>query len=212
MSAEAPVAPPKKSGKKMIIVIAMVILLGGGGAGAWYFMSLRNAAALAQLEEGGDTAHVAEPKKHDKTKKPIFTTLENFTVNLNDPGGMHLAQIGVTFEVDDTDTDIAIKDHLPVVRNRILLLISAKKIEELLTLDGKNHLARQIQIATAQSIGVDIPMDDGVPEAKHGEGPGTDASHQVATPVAVKTGKAASRKKPLTNPVREVLFSTFIVQ
>ncbi len=212
MSAEAPVAPPKKSSKKMIIVIAMVILLGGGGAGAWYFMSLRNAAALAQLEGGDDTAHVPESKKHDKAHKPIFTTLDNFTVNLNDPGGMHLAQIGITLEVEDATIDIAIKDHLPVVRNRILLLISAKKIEDLLTLDGKSNLARQIQIATAQSIGVDIPMDDGVPEATHGDGPGTDASHQVAAPAAVKTGKPASRKKSVTNPVREVLFSTFIVQ
>ena len=213
MSAEAPVAPPKKSGKKMIIVIAMVILLGGGGAGAWYFMSLRNAAALAQLEEGGDTAHVAEPKKHDKTKKPIFTTLENFTVNLNDPGGMHLAQIGITLEVEDTDTDIAIKDHLPVVRNRILLLISAKKIEDLLTLDGKSRLARQIQTAIAQSIGIDSKMDDGAPEPapvpSQIEGTDTGSPHQTVTPNA---GKPVGKKRPVLNPIKEVLFSTFIVQ
>lgn len=213
MSAEAPVSPPKKSGKRMIAVIAMVIFLGGGGAGFWYFMSLRNTAALAQLEEGNDTAHMAESKKHDKTKKPIFTTLENFTVNLNDPGGMHLAQIGITLEVENADVDTAIKDHLPIVRNRILFLISSKKIEDLLTLDGKSRLARQIQAAIAQSIGIDIKMDDGAPEtapiASQIEGMDTGSPHQTATQNA---GKPVGKKRPVLNPIKEVLFSTFIVQ
>lgn len=220
MSADAPpVAPVKKSRKKMIIAIVMVVLLGAGGAGAWYFMALRSAAAMAQLEEeegGDDTTHAAEPEKHDKDKKPIFTPLENFTVNLNDPGGMHIAQIGITFEVEDLNIDIAIKDHLPVVRNRILLLISSKKIEELLTLEGKTLLARQIRAGTAQSIGLDIPMDDGVPEptpaSSHVEGSDTGSPHSAATPTPAKAGKPGSRKKPVVNPVKEVLFSTFIVQ
>lgn len=215
MSSDAPAAPPKKSKKKLIIAIVLVLVLGAAGAGAWYFMSLRSAAALAQLEAEGDSAHPPEPKTHDKSKKPIFLNLENFTVNLNDPGGMRLAQIGITLRVDDPEIELAVKDQLPVVRNKILLLISGKKIEDLLTLDGKKALARQVQIATAQSIGIDISDDSAaepapatLPEAdEHSAAP----AEKSATPAGNKAAKSL-KKKPAINPIKEVLFSTFIVQ
>jgi flagellar protein FliL len=213
MSAEPSALPPKKSKKKLILVlVATVVLLAGGGAGAWFYISAKNAAALAATEDGEGPQPAEAVSKHgkDKEKKPVFTTLETFTVNLNDPSGARLAQIGIAFEVEDVNVDTLIKDHLPAVRNDILLLLSSKKIDELLNVEGKQALARKIRVVTAKAIGVEVEDDevgDQVPEEKtdnHAEKPSPDGKKSPA--------KKSAKKKAPANPIKEVLFSTFLVQ
>ena len=194
----------------MIALAAIVILVGGGGAAAWFYVSAKTAAALAAADDGEDTKHAAEAPKHDKSKKPVFTTLDTFTVNLNDPSGARLAQIGIAFEVEDVGIDTVIKDHLPVVRNRILLLLSSKKIDELLSVEGKQELARKIRIVTAQAIGIDVDDDELADEASNDK-----AVDHAEKPSAVSkkaSGKKAAKKRAPANPIKEVLFSTFLVQ
>jgi flagellar protein FliL len=209
MSSDPSASPPKKSKKKLLmVVLALVILLAGGGAGAWFYISAKNAAALAAADEGEDPKHPVETPKHDKSKKPVFTTLDTFTVNLNDPSGARLAQIGIALEVEDVSVDATIKDHLPAVRNSILLLLSSKKIDELLSVEGKQALARRIRIVTAHAIGIDVEEDEVADEAATDK-----ADDHAEKPSAAKgTAKKKSRKKAPINPIKEVLFSTFLVQ
>lgn len=213
MSADSSVSPPAKSKKKLImIVMAVAVLLGGGGAGAWFYISAKNAAALAAAEDGEDSHQADAAPKHDKNKdkKPVFTTLETFTVNLKDPSGARLAQIGIAFEVEDVSVDTTIKDHLPAVRNEILLLLSSKTIEELLSIEGKHALARKIRFVTARAIGIDVEDE----EVADGLAP-DDADGHAEKP-AQKSEKAqakkSKKKKSPANPIKEVLFSTFLVQ
>lgn len=164
-------APPAKKSKTLVIVLAAVLLLGGGGAGAWWFL----AGSKAGTEAGA-------PRK--SPRKPVFVNLDPFTVNLRDERGERFAQIGITFEVEDASVEVSIKDHLPAVRNNILLLISAKNIESLLTAEGKQQLANEVRAATGNALG-------------------------VATPPA---GAASQATVPDGHPIRTVLFSQFIVQ
>jgi flagellar protein FliL len=211
MSADPSAAPPKKSKKKLILIlVATLVLLGGGGAGAWFYVSAKNAAALAAADDS-EEAHPAESAaKHSKDKKPVFTTLDTFTVNLNDPSGARLAQIGIAFEVEDVNVDTLIKDHLPAVRNDILLLLSSKKIDELLSVEGKQALARKVRVVTAKAIGVEVEDDevgDQVTEEKidnHVEKPSQEGKKSPS--------KKSAKKKAPANPIKEVLFSTFLVQ
>ena len=165
-------APPKKS-KTLVLVLAAVLVLGGGGTGAWWFLG---------GGKGGDS--VSEKKKTQR--KPVFVNLEPFTVNLRDDRGERYAQIGITFEVEDASVEMAIKDHLPSVRNNILLLVSAKSIEDLLSAQGKQQLAQEVRASAGSALGVAAP-------------PAGAASQPVA---AVADG----------HPIRNVLFSQFIVQ
>jgi flagellar protein FliL len=211
MSTEPSASQPKKSKKKLIVILAAVaVLLGGGGAGAWFYVSAKKAAALAAAEDGEESETKAAPAKHDKASKPIFTTLDTFTVNLSDPSGARLAQIGIAFEVEDVNVDNTIKDHLPAVRNSILLLLSSKKIDELLTIEGKQALASRIRIVTAQAIGIDVEDEDAV-DASAGEKPDDLAERPAGAP-GKGAGKKATKKKAPANPIKEVLFSTFLVQ
>lgn len=134
--------PAKKNrGKKRALIIGAAIVL-TGAAGAAQFL-VRPAAA------DDPAAEVTKSRKRD----PIFVALEQFTVNLADEGGERFAQIGLTLEVLDERTDKAIRTHMPSIRNSVLLLLSSKKTEELLTLEGKQELATQIALRAGGSLG-----------------------------------------------------------
>jgi len=129
-----PAAAPKKGKGLLIAVLAGVALLLAGGGGAWYFLKGSGEAAA-------DTAH--GDKKAPK-KAPLFVTLEPFTVNLRDDEGAHYLQVAVVLSVTDAGVGDAIKVHMPMIRNGILLLLSSKRSDELASLDGKQKLATEI--------------------------------------------------------------------
>ncbi len=182
MSSET--TPPKKSSKKLVIIaVAAVVLIAGGGAGGYLY--------LQKQQHAEEPAHETSAKKKTPSKS-IFTPLENFTVNLRDEGGDRYAQIGITLEVEDAAIENDIKARLPALRNNILLLIGSKKAEDLLTMEGKQQLAKQIGVRAAQSIGVDI-TDEDLEEEKDAKG-----------------GRRARSK--VVNPIKDVLFSQFLVQ
>jgi flagellar FliL protein len=164
---------PRKWGKKLIVLTALGLLLGGGSAaGAWFVVQQRKPQPERAVQ-------------HQKPAlKPLFTTLDPFTVNLQDPYSERVAQIGVTLQFDDPALEISIRDRLPAVRNAVLLLISSKRVDELLTTEGKQQLAQQIRARAAQAIGVEVP----------------------------EPGASAPRNPPPENPIRAVLFSQFLVQ
>lgn len=142
---------PKKKGGigKLVLACVLGMLVAAGAAGgAWY--ALKDEVAQGT---GG--------KKKKEQRKPLFTTLETFTVNLRDPRGERFAQIGITLQFEDPSLESTLKDRLPAVRNAILLLISAKQIEDLLTLEGKQKLAEEIRARSALAIGLELPEPGG---------------------------------------------------
>ncbi len=201
--AQAPA--PKKSKKPLVIALAALLLLGGGGGGgAWWYLHQKAAAEHAEAEDEEEAA--PPPKKKKADAKPLFSTLEPFTVNLKDPRGERFAQIGVTLQFEDPQVDAQVKDRLPAIRNDILMLISAKSIEDLLTVEGKQRLAAEIRLAAGRALGLDLPdldEDDEVAAAKPKAEEGEDKP---------KPKKKKKKVRPPENPVTAVLFSQFIVQ
>lgn len=125
----AETAPAKKSKKKLIVILGvLVILLGGGGAAAWYFT------------QGSDSP---KEKEVEPAKAPIFMPLETFTVNLQD--GEQYLQTDITLQVKDPAQIDAIKLQMPRVRSRLLVLLSSKHADELVTSADKEKLAQEIK-------------------------------------------------------------------
>lgn len=179
---EAPQAG-KKGKKKLVIIGALAaVLLAGGGGGAWYFLK----------PPAGDEEH-AEAEVAKKGP-PVFSPLDPFVVNLADDGGDRMAQVGVTLELKDVKTGDAIKEVMPAIRNGILLLISSKRSDELLTLAGKEKLAVEIAEVTGEHLGWS-------PEAEEQE---------EKKPAKGKAAKRAPPPPP--NPVQAVHFAQFIIQ
>jgi flagellar FliL protein len=187
-------APAPKGKKKLIIIIAAVLLLVLIGGGVTVFMLKKKAADAQAAEDGGEAAHgPAAQAKPDPSHPPVFLALDPFTINLADKETDRFAQIGVTLEVKDVVTSEQLKAFMPSIRNNVLMILAHKTSAELLTLEGKEKLAREILRAAVRPMGVeldpdprDLPPDAPPPQKK--------------------------KEKPPESPVSRVLFSNFIVQ
>lgn len=176
------VAPPPKSKKMLLIVAAVVVVLALIAAGGWMFLSKKN-AALDDEEEEETAAAVVEP-----TGPPTYLPLDNMVVNLADPGGERVAQIGITLELTGVLEVEKVKAYLPTIRSDVLLLVSQRTADELLSREGKEKLAEDILAASSRHF------------------------NKPAAPESKKDKKAAAKGGGNGNPVRGVLFSSFIVQ
>ena len=77
---------------------------------------------------------------------PVYLPLDNMVVNLADPGGERVAQVGITFELRDAAAAETVKQFLPTIRSGVLLLVSQKTSEEMLQREGKEKLAADMII------------------------------------------------------------------
>jgi flagellar FliL protein len=145
-TATADAAPAKGKSKLLVILVAVFGLLAAGGGGAAFFFHKKAADSESARDEGGE-AKPEKKKKKDAGKPPVFTTLENFTVNLTGEGE-HFLQLGVVLQLKDEETAEKVKSYLPQIRNKVLMIASAKNAEELHTPKGKQALIDEILEAT----------------------------------------------------------------
>lgn len=129
--AEAEVPAPG-SKKKLIIIIAAVVLLAGGGGAAWFMMKPKAGA------------HNVEAKHEEPAKVPVFMTLETFTLNLQPDPDEKFLQLDMQLQVANNEVADTLKTQMPVVRNRLLFLLTSKKSSEILTMEGKKQLSDEI--------------------------------------------------------------------
>lgn len=136
MSSTAPAAPaaaPAGKKKTLVLVAVAVVALAASGGGAYFFLK-------SKAPEGGQAAAAAPAPK----KPPVFQALDAFTVNLHDAESDHYLQAGITLELADPETQKALADAMPILRGKLILLLSSKRAEELLPKEGKVKLAAEI--------------------------------------------------------------------
>ena len=186
-------APKPKSKKKLLVIVGvLVVVLALAGAGAMFFLKKKNAGIDEDGEEGAaETSHSAPA--HDKKNPPTFLPIDNLVVNLADPGGERFAQVGITFQMADAHSADELKTNLPRVRSAVLMLVSSRSSEELLSREGKEKMAKAIAAEASRTFGIE-PEDEEAEE----------------DPAAKK--KKGKKKRAPESPVQAVLFSSFIVQ
>ncbi len=184
---------PKSGGKSKFVLIglAAVLVLGGGAGGAWYY--------LAGSKHGVDEARSEAP-----ARAPTYMPMESMVVNLADPGGERVAQVGITLDVDGDRTVSQIKTMMPEIRSRVLMLVSQRSSEELLKRDGKEKLAGDIAAEVSRSLGHE---EDELPRARSAAKKTADRNDEEADERPVR-----KKRRAPPSPVNGVLFSSFIVQ
>lgn len=129
---EAEAVPPSASKKKLIIIIAAVVLLAGVGGGAWFMLKPKAGA------------HKEAVKHEEPVRAPVFMTLETFTVNLQPDPDEKFLQLDMQLQVASNEAAEALKLQMPIVRNRLLFLLTSKRASEILTMEGKKQLSDEI--------------------------------------------------------------------
>ncbi|MEO8248558.1 MAG: flagellar basal body-associated FliL family protein [Burkholderiales bacterium] len=187
-------APEKPKGKLKFVVLGLVFLLlaAGGAGGAWFYLGKQN------HESGGEHAAAPAPE-HRPSATPTYMPLETMVVNLADPGGERVAQIGVTLDIESDKIAAQIKTMLPAIRSRMLMLVSQRSSTELLKRDGKEKLADDIAAEISRSLGYEVDE----PKVSKKTAKGDDE---------VEEAPVRKRRRVQPSPVYGVLFSSFIVQ
>jgi flagellar FliL protein len=117
------------------IVLGSAAVLAAGAAAGWYYLAPQDTSARAAAET-----------------PPVYLPLETFTVNLKPRDLAHYLQVGITLRLAAPESEALLKRRAPEVRNRILLLLSAKSADELLEASGKARLAEEISRAVNELL------------------------------------------------------------
>ncbi len=138
-----------KSSKKLIIIIAAAVLLlaaiGGGLFFAGVFDSEPEAADTAQNADGEAAADTADEAADAEAADVSYWPLEPaFVLNFEGKSKARFMQIGLEVATSNDKSYAAVKKHLPVIRNEIVLLLSGQKYEEMVTPEGKEQLRAEL--------------------------------------------------------------------
>ncbi|WP_198264025.1 flagellar basal body-associated FliL family protein [sulfur-oxidizing endosymbiont of Gigantopelta aegis] len=141
-----------KSSKKMIIIIAVVLLLILGIVGGLFvggvFDSEPDATEASQSadgETGGDGESSAADVAPEEIADVSYWPLEPaFVLNFEGKSKARFMQIGLEVSTTSEKSYAAVKKHLPVIRNEIVLLLSGQKYEEMVTPEGKEQLRAEL--------------------------------------------------------------------
>lgn len=148
-NAEGEVTPRKSAKKKLFILIGIVVALVLVGALSGYFYIRAQQAKAAKLT--GSEVPLAHAEKHDE-RPPTFLQMDNFTINLAGDGDPHYLQLGLTLEISDPHAAESVKNYMPIIRSRVLILLTAKSPEQINSLEGKKLLAKEILAITRSHL------------------------------------------------------------
>ena len=141
---DAAVKDPAGKGKlKLILMIAAGVLLAIGlSIGAtWYFMH----SAQSKPEPAADAASNVKPAAIYEPMTPAFIA------NYNQNGRQRYMQVSITLQArNQADLD-ALKVHMPVIRNNLVMLFSGQTFDSLATPVGQEML-RQKATASVQEV------------------------------------------------------------
>ena len=141
---EAP--KPKGKGKLFIIIGLVVVIAGAVGA---YMYSEHKAEEHRRLEEEAKRPENILKKQLMERKEnapPIYIPLDEMIVNLPGRGGEHYLQTKIVLRTNDSATEGKVKNFMPVIRDKILTVLSSRQMQELATVEGKVMMAREIAL------------------------------------------------------------------
>lgn len=181
---EETAAPPKKKGKLLLFIIIGVVAVAVAVVAAVLLLKKK---PVEEEEADGESPPKKEAShKTEAPKAPTYVKLDPFTSNLAideaAPAGPQYVQVVVELKVEDAHVAETIKPFTAEVRHEILRLLSGKKGAQLATMEGRDKLTEEIQLAVNMIIN---------PPRK---------------------SKKGGKEEPPDGPVAKVLFSSFIIQ
>lgn len=158
----AELAVAKAAKKKKLIVlggIALVLLLIAGG-GTWValkFLGGKEAAEpVAEVKPAdGKAAKTGKPAEAEKQvhKDAFYDALEPaFLANFMIGGRQHYLQVSLAVMARDEASIAALHTHMPLVRNRIVMLLSGEVFDQLQTDEGRVQLQQKLLAAIREIL------------------------------------------------------------
>ncbi|MDQ7044376.1 MAG: flagellar basal body-associated protein FliL [Sulfurimonas sp.] len=149
-------APTEKKSSNMLLIIIIVVLI-----------LLILVGAVVALLMGGDeedaTQNETVEKVQKKSSKPrrsssasmmedtrqlseigILYPLDTFTVNLKSDAGRRYLKATISLELEGEELSMELDAKTPVLRDRIIRILSSKTLEEISSKKGKSKISMQV--------------------------------------------------------------------
>lgn len=142
-----PAEPGSRRSPKLMIGLLLAVGLVAVGA-----------AAYMLVPRFMGTPATAETAKAPVPQKPIYLMLDPVTVNLQSEGRGRFLQVGMALRVRDEQTKAQLVEFMPEVRSRLLMLLSNRSPDSVVSPEDKARLAEEIRKALS------TPLSAGAPE------------------------------------------------
>lgn len=146
--------------KKLLLlgIVGLVLLLVAGG-GTWFALRSLSGDKAAPAEAKAEEAAPADAKKGEekKSEKPahkeaMYDVFDApFLANYEVAGRSHYLQLSLAVMTRDEGAVNAVNQHMPLLRNRIVMLLSGEVFEQLQTDEGRVQLQQKL-LAAIQEI------------------------------------------------------------
>jgi flagellar FliL protein len=145
----------KKSNMLMIIIIVVLVLLIliGGVVAVLLMGDDEEAQAVSEPQVKEKT--VSKPKRRSSSSSSMDTSrqlsdigilypLDTFTVNLKSDSGRRYLKVTMSLELMGEELSLELDAKTPVLRDRIIRILSSKTLEEITSKKGKSKISSQI--------------------------------------------------------------------
>ncbi len=131
---------------KLIIVIVVLQLVMFGGFGAFLHFSGALGGGGNHEAAADKGSHGGEEEAVHEEAPPIYIALEPaFVVNFTGKkGGSRFMQATIQVMTRDPEIEKAVTDHMPVIRNSIVLLLSSLSVDDVAGIEGKEKLRAEV--------------------------------------------------------------------
>ncbi|MGE8499319.1 MAG: flagellar basal body-associated protein FliL [Pseudomonas sp.] len=142
-SAGAEAKPAGKMKLIILIVVAFLLAVGLSVGGTWFFLNKGSSADVPAEPAAENAAPVKQPAIYEEL-------VPAFVVNFSTSNRRYM-QVSVALMARDQAALDALKVHMPVLRNRLVMLFSSQDFDSLVTPVGKEML-RQQATASVQEL------------------------------------------------------------
>lgn len=149
---EAP-AEKKSSNILMIIIIVVLVLIIILGAVAFFLLSGGDEDVQQRTPQTQERS-VSKPKKSAMSSNMddsrqlneigILYPLDTFTVNLKSDAGRRYLKVTMSLELEGAELSLELDAKSPVIRDRVIRILTSKTLEEISSKKGKQKVSNQI--------------------------------------------------------------------
>jgi flagellar FliL protein len=221
---EKPQEAEKPKSKKMLFIIIGVVVLLVAAVGGYMYMQSSAEARKIQEAEAKRPENILKKQLMERKENapPIYIPLEEMIVNLPGRGGEHYLQAKIVLRTNDSATEGKIKNFMPVIRDKIITVLSSRQMQELATVGGKVMMAREIALVINSIIAPQLTaiyilqQQPGTADMQNleriGAVPKETSSGQKITGEAARAAAEFWNVTEMDLPVQAVLFSSFVMQ
>ncbi len=151
-------AEEEKKSSKMLIIIIVVLFLTIIIGGIVMFLLMGDDEEMPSNNR--QTQEMNAPKKHvssgpstqyDNSRQlneiGILYLLDTFTVNLKSDAGRRNLKVTISLELEGEELSLELDAKSPVLRERIIRILTSKTLEEISSKKGKQKVSQQIMDA-----------------------------------------------------------------